>query len=326
MKQICYEELQGQRNKVVRIEYEAADSFDRIGMVRFAQEVIDTHFQRNGGLERVSVLEVGEEQGREVLEEVKECWYQLSELGTFQKDLARIIIAGHSHLLSAAFQVVLFRDSKKILILSPEVYFFEKNGKNALDEMLAAIETRVEEEKLGMQKVTRNDYLRAADYWKEKDELAEKDGKKVEDRDELLKDIEAFIASKKICALATGAESAVRCTPLEYMYFDGSFWIFSEGGQKFANLLKNKNVSLAIFNDNADFSRIRSLQVTGEACVVDYFSKKYNAAAERRGISVEKLRRMEHPMNLIEISPVVFEYIDAEYRSKGLDIRQTVKC
>lgn len=59
--------------------------------------------------------------------------------------------------------------------------------------------------------------------------------------------MEEYILANKTCALATGAGEFVRCTPIEYTYHHGAFWMFSEGGEKFAALEKNKNVCLAIF-------------------------------------------------------------------------------
>ena len=50
-----------------------------------------------------------------------------------------------------------------------------------------------------------------------------------------------------VCALAAGIGDYVRCTLLEYSYHDGQFWIFTEGGEKFIGLERNKNVSLAVF-------------------------------------------------------------------------------
>lgn len=40
----------------------------------------------------------------------------------------------------------------------------------------------------------------------------------------------------------------MRCTPIEYSYHDGRFWMFSEGGEKFIGLEKNENVCLAIYD------------------------------------------------------------------------------
>ena len=60
-------------------------------------------------------------------------------------------------------------------------------------------------------------------------------------------EIEKFIKSHNTCALATGYDDKIRCTPIEYLYLTGMFYIISEGGEKFANIMLNKNVSLSIF-------------------------------------------------------------------------------
>ena len=85
------------------------------------------------------------------------------------------------------------------------------------------------------------DYQKAASYWTEKEEKAAQ-----MDHDMLLAEIEKFIMEHNTCALATGCGDFVRCTPIEYNYKDGRFWLFSEGGLKFHALENNKNVCLAI--------------------------------------------------------------------------------
>lgn len=66
------------------------------------------------------------------------------------------------------------------------------------------------------------DYKKAASYWIEKDE------KTVSmDHDALLTRVEKFISVHNTCALATGWGDFVRCTPIEYNYKDGRFWLFS---------------------------------------------------------------------------------------------------
>lgn len=49
-------------------------------------------------------------------------------------------------------------------------------------------------------------------------------------QDRLKKAVENYIKTNNVCALATGTGDYVRCTPLEYSYHNGKFWIFSEGG------------------------------------------------------------------------------------------------
>lgn len=121
--------------------------------------------------------------------------------------------------------------------------------------------------------MTHEDYERAANHWKIKDASDEK-----MDRDTLLKEIEQYIKSNNTCALATGSGEFVRVTPIEYTYHDGAFWMFSEGGEKFKALEKNKNVCLAIYDKYEGFGKLKGMQVTGTAEVVDYFSEEYIAA------------------------------------------------
>jgi len=76
--------------------------------------------------------------------------------------------------------------------------------------------------------MTHEDYKRAINHWKIKDM-----DNKSPDRETLLSAMEAYINANNTCALATGAGDYVRCTPIEYSYHDGAFWMFSEGGLKF---------------------------------------------------------------------------------------------
>ena len=52
-------------------------------------------------------------------------------------------------------------------------------------------------------------------------------------------EMHSSVNSNNTCTLATGTGDYVRCTPIEYSYHDGKFWMFSEGGEKFIGLEKN---------------------------------------------------------------------------------------
>ena len=79
--------------------------------------------------------------------------------------------------------------------------------------------------------VTKEEYQAAARYWEEKDA----DSVKLEPG-KLRSMVEEYIQSNNTCALATGTGDYVRCTPIEYSWHDGCFWMFSEGGKKFIGL------------------------------------------------------------------------------------------
>ena len=89
--------------------------------------------------------------------------------------------------------------------------------------------------------MTSEEYKKAVDFWKAKEckEMLS---------DQLKLVVEEFLHNSSICALATETDDYVRCTPLEYSYHDGCFGIFTESGEKFIGLEKNKNVSLAVFD------------------------------------------------------------------------------
>ncbi|MFR3948914.1 MAG: hypothetical protein ACLTZM_18755 [Ruminococcus sp.] len=81
--------------------------------------------------------------------------------------------------------------------------------------------------------MTHDQFKKAADYWKNKKQNAMPEEK-------LKKTVLEYINSNNTCALATGTGDYVRCTPIEYSYHDGKFWMFSEGGEKFIGLEKMK--------------------------------------------------------------------------------------
>ena len=167
--------------------------------------------------------------------------------------------------------------------------------------------------------MTHEDYERAANHWKIKDASSEK-----LDRDILWKEMAQYIESNNTCALATGSGEFVRVTPIEYTYHDGAFWMFSEGGEKFTALEKNKNVCLAIYDKYEGFGKLKGMQVTGIAEMVDYFSEEYTAAAEYKKIPLEALRKLPEPMNLIKVTPSKIEFLNSEFKKYGCASRQSI--
>ena len=165
--------------------------------------------------------------------------------------------------------------------------------------------------------MTHEQFEQVAQYWNKKE--------KITMPEEALKQaVEKYIHENNTCALATGSGDYVRCTPIEYSYHDGKFWMFSEGGEKFAALEKNKNVCLAIFDKYEGFGKLKGMQVTGEAELVAPFSDEYNAAAEFR-IPLDALKKMPHTMNLIKVQPKKIEFLNSDFKKDGADSRQMLE-
>ena len=161
------------------------------------------------------------------------------------------------------------------------------------------------------------DYVKAIEHWKPVDAAA------VKMPDEKLKTaIEEYICKKNTGALATGSGSHIRNTPIDYSYHDGAFWMFSEGGEKFIGLEKNKQVCLAIFDSYAGFGKLKGMQVQGEADIIEPFSEEYIAAATYKKIPIEALKKLPQTMYLIKVVPERIDFLNSDFKKDGYGSRQ----
>ncbi len=169
--------------------------------------------------------------------------------------------------------------------------------------------------------MTTEEYKAAANFWRKK-------GRKEMPVEELKSVVEEFIRNSAVCALATGTGDYVRCTPLEYSFHDGKFWIFTEGGEKFIGLEKNKNVSLVVFEKNPNFGELKSVQVMGVAKLIEPMSEAYIAHAKYKKIPVAALQKLAdqgRPMHLLRIAPVRMDVLFSEFKKQGYDSRQVLE-
>lgn len=167
--------------------------------------------------------------------------------------------------------------------------------------------------------MTHDDFKRIANHWKAK----EADSVKLE-RKVLLASAKDYIKANNTCALATGAGDFVRCTPIEYIYYDEVFWMFSEGGEKFIALEHNKNVCMAIYDKYEGFGNLKGMQVSGIAKLIEPFSKEYISIAEFKKIPIDALKKLSEPMNLIKVIPKRIDYLNSDFKKDGFSCRQAI--
>lgn len=162
-----------------------------------------------------------------------------------------------------------------------------------------------------------DDYDEAAEYWinKDKDNI-------VMSKKKLLEEILNYINSNNTCALATGNDKFVRCTPVEYSYYENCFWIFSEGGLKFVGLKENKNVCISIYDKYDGFGKLKGIQIMGKAEVIDPFSDEYNKIAHYKKLSLDGLKKLQTPINLIKIEPEEADFLNSDFKKNGYSSRQ----
>ena len=161
------------------------------------------------------------------------------------------------------------------------------------------------------------EFDKAAAYWTEKE-----DGEKRMPADELRAAIDTFLAEHNTCALATGSDDFVRCTPLEYAWRNGAIWIFSEGGLKFRGLKENPHVSVAVFEPYDGFGKLASSQVTGTAELIDADDPAFAEAAAAKGIPAAALEKVAARLHLIKIVPSRIDYLYSDLKAQGYDARQ----
>lgn len=159
------------------------------------------------------------------------------------------------------------------------------------------------------------DYNKAANYWNEKNKL-----RKELDPMELMEKIETFINSHNTLALGTSGDM-IRVTPVEYFYYDGNFYIFTEGGKKFANLENDKHVAFAIYENYKDWN-IESLQADAYCTVVDFDSDEYTSVFAAKGLNLEKLKAKGNEMYLLRLEVLFYEYLNTSLMKDGYNAHQ----
>ena len=164
------------------------------------------------------------------------------------------------------------------------------------------------------------DWDAAASYWTSKEPAEVR-----MPQDELLTRIEEFIGAHKTCALACAGNGIVRNTPVEYLYAEGAFWIFSEGGLKFKALEACNDVCLAIYNDDPNFGALAGLQITAKANVLKPFGDEYQHACELRGLPLERLDSLPFTMSIIKVSPTRYDFLDSSLKKDGFSSRQHIE-
>ncbi len=163
------------------------------------------------------------------------------------------------------------------------------------------------------------EFQQAAQYWIDRqDESSRMPQQQLKDL------VEGFLTSHNTCAFACAAGDFVRCTPLEYSYRDGVFWIFSEGGLKFFALERNRNVSLAVFDPYDGFGKLASAQIGGVAEIIDPDDDAFAKAAREKGIQDAALPKIKQALHLIKVVPQQIDFLSSELKGQGFDVRQHI--
>lgn len=141
---------------------------------------------------------------------------------------------------------------------------------------------------------------------------------------QLRSEVEEFLNKHNTCTLATSAQGRVRATPLEYQYSHGHLYILSEGGRKFANLLSNLRVSVAVYEDYTAMDNLKGMQITGQAVIVEDMVE-YQEALKMKGLTLDYIRSLPVDLKLIRVDMEKVEFLNSKFEKDGYSSRQVLK-
>ncbi|MDD6769524.1 MAG: flavodoxin domain-containing protein [Inconstantimicrobium porci] len=154
--------------------------------------------------------------------------------------------------------------------------------------------------------------------------LLKEQGRKIEEK-ELLKICYKYLSEHNTCALATGTNGFVRCTPLEYLLKGKDFYLITEGGMKFYGMLQNKNVCVSVFESYKGMGKLKGMQLTGIAENVEYLSDEYNNVIKLKGLKAEVLKKLPVKLNVIKVKISRIEYLNSDFKKKCYNISQILE-
>jgi len=140
--------------------------------------------------------------------------------------------------------------------------------------------------------------------------------------DEVRRCLDDFLAAHNTCTLCTGAGEHVRATPIEYVYRDGELYLLSEGGEKFAHLMVNAHVSVAVFNPYKGMDTLAGLQLMGRVELVPEGSVQYLSALHWRGLDPADAAALPFTLTLLRVHIDRAEFVWSGFKELGYDRRQ----
>ena len=139
---------------------------------------------------------------------------------------------------------------------------------------------------------------------------------------ELKETIEKFLTSHNTCTLSTSYKNRVRSTPIEYSYHNGFMYMISEGGEKFSNILLNKNVSVAVYEDYTSMNNLAGMQITGFAHIIPNNTDEYRNIIQMKGLNMDFIKKLPVNMNIIKIEIKKVEFLYSKFKVSNLEPKQ----
>lgn len=143
--------------------------------------------------------------------------------------------------------------------------------------------------------------------------------------EDLLKSkIEDFLKSHNTCTLCTASDNMIIGTPIEYMYENGTVYIITEGGRKFINILRNENISIAVYESYSGFANLEGLQLSGKATIIDFNDGEYDDVIKLKKLEPENIKKFNMFMNVIKIDLNRATFLSSNIKKEGYEAKQVI--
>lgn len=137
--------------------------------------------------------------------------------------------------------------------------------------------------------------------------------------------VEEFLNCHNTCTLSTFGNDSIRSTPIEYNYKDGYMYFITEGGEKYANLLVNRKVSISVYEPFESMVKLAGMQLSGEAELLDFGGREYKDALSIKGISIENVLTLPMRLNVFRVKLNRAEFLYSKFKTLGYEARQIYK-
>lgn len=142
---------------------------------------------------------------------------------------------------------------------------------------------------------------------------------------QLKKTVEEFLTAHNTCTLSTAAGDRVRATPIEYTYENGFIYLLSEGGEKFANILLNKMVSIAVYEDYTGMNNLAGMQLSGQAHIVPRDKPEYVEILKIKGLNPDFINKLSINLNMVKITLEKVEFLYSAFQEMDHETKQIFK-
>lgn len=142
---------------------------------------------------------------------------------------------------------------------------------------------------------------------------------------QLKKMVEEFLTTHNTCTLSTAGENSIRATPIEYTYKNGCIYLLSEGGEKFANILLNEMVSMAVYEDYTGMNNLAGMQISGQAQIVPRDKTEYGEILKIKGLNTDFINKLSINLNMVKINLEKVEFLYSVFQEMGYETKQIFK-